>query len=184
MILRLLTWHGIAGIAASMGLAALLAMQWVQTRHWRARSAELEVLYRQEQASLAATIANARAAADSARAADRANADRVIAEQRAITERTHDDYETRVAAARAHAERLRLASQAAADLRAGGTASMPGVPTTAGSAAQAANEGRLPPADALIATEQAIQLDELIKWVRRQAAVDNNAPAAANLPRD
>ena len=29
----------------------------------------------------------------------------------------------------------------------------------------------------MTATEQAIQLDELIKWVRRQAAVDANAPA-------
>ena len=30
--------------------------------------------------------------------------------------------------------------------------------------------------DALTATEQAIQLDELIKWVRAQAAVDPNPP--------
>jgi hypothetical protein len=28
----------------------------------------------------------------------------------------------------------------------------------------------------LIATEQAIQLDELIKWVRAQGAVDSNPP--------
>ena len=31
---------------------------------------------------------------------------------------------------------------------------------------------------ALIATEQAIQLDELIRWVRAQAAIDPNAAAA------
>jgi hypothetical protein len=30
-------------------------------------------------------------------------------------------------------------------------------------------------ADALTATEQAIQLDELITWVKAQAAVDPNA---------
>jgi hypothetical protein len=40
---------------------------------------------------------------------------------------------------------------------------------------ETAREGRLPPADALTATEQAIQLDELIKWVRSQAQVDVNA---------
>ena len=34
-------------------------------------------------------------------------------------------------------------------------------------------QDRLPDADALTATEQAIQLDELIKWVEAQAAVDN-----------
>ena len=184
MILRLLNWQGVAGIAATICLAALLAVQTIQTRHWRDRSAELEALYRDEQASLAATVADARAAAAIARAADRANATRVAAEQRAITERTEDDYEARLAAARAHAQRLRLPSQTAVDPGAGGTASMPAVPASAGDVAEAANQDRLPPADALIATEQAIQLDELIKWVRRQATVDNNAPAAANLPRD
>ena len=30
----------------------------------------------------------------------------------------------------------------------------------------------------MIATEQAIQLDELIKWVRQQSKVDNDEPAA------
>jgi hypothetical protein len=40
-----------------------------------------------------------------------------------------------------------------------------------GAAAQAAGEDRLPPADALTATEQAIQLDELIKWVRAQGKI-------------
>jgi hypothetical protein len=52
---------------------------------------------------------------------------------------------------------------------------MPTLPGAAGSAAQAAGQGGLPPEDALIATEQAIQLDELIKWVRRQSALDPNA---------
>ena len=184
MILRLLNWQGIAGIGATACLAILLGVQIIQTRHWRDRSTSFETLYRQEQASFAATIANARAAAEVARAADRANAQRVAAEQRAITERTNDDYETRLAAARAHAERLRLAAQPATGSSAGGTAPVSGLPAATGSAAQAASEDRLPPKDALTATEQAIQLDELIKWVHRQAAVDNNAPAAANLPRD
>ncbi len=180
MILRFLNWQGVAGVAATICLAALLAVQIVQTRHWRDSSADFERLYRDEQASLAMTVADARAAAELARAADRANAARVVAEQRAITERTTDDYEARLATARANAERLRLRAQAAADFGAGGGASVPSLPDRAGSAAQSPGEDRLPYSDALTATEQAIQLDELIKWVRAQAKVDNNAPAATN----
>jgi hypothetical protein len=43
---------------------------------------------------------------------------------------------------------------------------------------------RLPLADRLEATEQAIQLDELIKWVRAQAAVDSNGTQVRSQPRD
>jgi hypothetical protein len=55
---------------------------------------------------------------------------------------------------------------------------MPGLPAAAGGPAQAAGDQRLPAGLALTATEQAIQLDELIKWVRRQAAVDPNGSEA------
>ncbi|GAA3897611.1 hypothetical protein GCM10022276_15730 [Sphingomonas limnosediminicola] len=51
---------------------------------------------------------------------------------------------------------------------------MPGLPATTSSTAEAADENGLPAADALTATEQAIQLDELIKWLKGQAKVDNN----------
>ena len=43
-----------------------------------------------------------------------------------------------------------------------------------GGPARAAGQDGLSGSDALVATEQAIQLDELIKWVRRQAEVDPN----------
>jgi len=52
---------------------------------------------------------------------------------------------------------------------------MPGLPAATCRTAQAAGQDRLPPANALLATEQAIQLDELIKWVQAQASVDPNA---------
>jgi hypothetical protein len=52
---------------------------------------------------------------------------------------------------------------------------MPGLPAAAPSAAEAAGHDRLPYADALTATEQAIQLDALIAWVKAQAEVDPNA---------
>ncbi len=184
MILRFLNWQGIAGIAASITLAGLLILQKFETGHWRKQSTAFERLYRAEQAALAGTVANYRAAADAARDADRANLARVTGEQRSINERTANDYQARLAAARSLAQRLRVRSQAAAGPGAGGSASVPDVPAAAGSAAQGPGEDRLPRSDRLIATEQAIQLDELIKWVRRQAVVDNNPRAGASPPGD
>jgi hypothetical protein len=171
MIFKLLNWQGIAGIGVSIALTVLLFVQRAETSHWRKHSASFEQLYRQEQAAFAVTVANTRAAAEQARAEDAANAMRVAAEQRRINERTNNDFEARIAAARADARRLRLQPRAAAHPGAGRDASMPGVPATPGGAAQAAEQDELPRSDALTATEQAIQLDELIKWVRAQAAV-------------
>jgi hypothetical protein len=52
---------------------------------------------------------------------------------------------------------------------------VPALSAAAGGADQAADQDRLPLAEALTATEQAIQLDELIGWVRRQHSVNPNA---------
>jgi hypothetical protein len=52
---------------------------------------------------------------------------------------------------------------------------VPGLSAAARGADEAAGQDRLPRSDELTATEQAIQLDELIKWVRSQAAIDPNA---------
>jgi hypothetical protein len=181
MILRLLNVQGIAGIVVSLALAILLVIQKGEIRHWKKQSAGFEQLYHQEQATFAGTVATYRVAAAQARAADQANANRVAAEQRAINERTANDYEARLAA---DAERLRLAAQAAADPRAGRDSSMPRLPVAAGGAAQAPDEDRLPQSERLTATVQAIQLDELIKWIRAQAKVDNNTAAVASPPGD
>ena len=51
----------------------------------------------------------------------------------------------------------------------------PSLSAPARGTAQAAGQDGLPPQDALMATELAIQLDELIKWVRAQADVDPKA---------
>lgn len=185
MIFRLLNWQGIAGVAVAFTLTAMLTVQKLEAVHWKKQSENYEHLYQQEQAAFATTVASARAAADTARAQDKANADRVAAEQQAINERTANDFEARLAAARADAAdiasgRLREQPEAAADSGAGGGPPVPVIPASAGRAAQAAGQDRLPAPDALIATEQAIQLDELIKWVRAQAAVDNNPKAVAS----
>jgi hypothetical protein len=173
-LLRLLGIQGIAGIAVSLALGLLLIVQRGETRHWKTKSGRFEQLYAGERAALAETIANYRAAAaDAARAADQANVARVAAEQRAINERTSNDYEARLAAARTLARSLRgQAPSAAADPGAGGAASLPRLPAPAGGADETAGEDRLPDPDRLLATEQAIQLDELIEWVKAQARVD------------
>jgi hypothetical protein len=175
-LLRVLNVQGIAGIAVALALGILLLVQKGETRHWRKESGRFEQLYGQQQAALATTVANYRAAAAQAEAADKANAGRVAAEQRAISERTSNDFEARLAAARLSAQRLRgQGAAAAADPGGGAAAPVPGLSAASGRPAQAAGQDRLPRSDALTATEQAIQLDELIKWVRAQAAVDPNA---------
>ena len=180
-LLRLLNVQGIAGLAVGIALALLLVIQKGETSHWKRQSGHFEQLYGQQQTALATTVANYRTAAEQARAADQANGQRVAAVQRSINERTSNDFEARLAAARLSAQRLRSESAGTAtDPGTGGGASVPGLSASAGRPAQGAGEDRLPVPDALMATEQAIQLDELIRWVRAQAKVDNEAPAVAS----
>jgi hypothetical protein len=175
-LLRLLNVQGIAGVAVSLVLGILLVIQRGETHHWQKQGGQFEQLYTQEQAALAGTIANYRAAAQQAETSDKANAERVAAEQRTVNERTEHDFEARLAAARLSAQRLRGQSPAAAgDPRRGAAAAVPGLSASAGGPHETAGENGLSQSDALTATEQAIQLDELIKWVKKQAAVDANA---------
>jgi hypothetical protein len=175
MILRLLGPQGIAGLAASLCLALLLVLQKGETRHWRIQSSRFEQLHQLEQAAHRATELNHRRAAEAARAADKANLERVRSEQARINERTSNDLHQRLAAARAHAEQLRRpAAAAAADPRSGRAAPVPAVPAAPRKPDEAAAQDRFSLADRLTATEQAIQLDELIKWVERQSAIHSN----------
>jgi hypothetical protein len=77
------------------------------------------------------------------------------------------------------AERVRNGTPAA-NPGSGRTAPVSGVPAPTRSPVAAAGQDGLSADDKLIATEQAIQLDELIKWVKAQAAVDVNGAQAAN----
>lgn len=174
-LLRLLNVQGIAGLAIGIALTILLVIQKGETSHWKEQSAHFEQLYGEQQTALADTVANYRAATEQARAADQANAERVAAEQRSINERTSNDYETRLAAARLSAERLRgEASGTPTDGRARRDAPVPSLSAATGGPPQNAREDGFPQSDRLTATEQAIQLDELIKWVKAQAQVKAN----------
>jgi hypothetical protein len=172
VVMRLLGWQGIAGIGVALVLSILLVVQKGETRHWKKQSAGFEQLYHQEQAAFATTVANYRAAAAQARAADQANAARAAAEQAQISREKSDAYETRLAAARAEYQRLRGASAA----HPGGSAGAPvsGLSAPAGQPARPAGEDGLPLDDRFLCTAQSIQLDELIKWSRAEHAVDPN----------
>jgi hypothetical protein len=169
--------------AAKLGavLLASLALVFIihDRNHWKSEAGVRQQQLAQTKAAFDQTVAGYRAAAAQARASDAANAARVKTEQAAINERTADEYQTRIAAARADAQRLRHDATAATDSGVGGRAPVPSLPAPASGAAQSAGEDGLPDIDKLIATEQAIQLDELIKWVRAQAAVDPNTVAPA-----
>ncbi len=179
MILRFLNIQGMAGLAVSLALLGLLLVQKGETRHWRKQSSQFEQLYRGEQAAFTGTVANYRAAAEAARAADLVAAQRVRTEQRAINERTSHDFEARLANARTRADRLRQqGAVASTNIGDRGAATVSGLSAASAGPDQTARENRLPPTDALTATEQAIQLDELIKWVGEQAKVDNSSRVA------
>jgi hypothetical protein len=175
-LLRLIGPQGIAGIVVAACLALLLIVQKVESRHWRKQSARFEELARKGDAERAGIVADFAAAAEAARAADRANAARVSAEQSAINRSSNDDFEARIARARADALRLRQDTAAPADRGHAEASPVPRLPASPGRADEAPRQDRLPDPERLIATEQAIQLDELIKWVRAQAAVDPSGP--------
>jgi hypothetical protein len=159
-------------LIVAIGGALLLALLIHDRNHWKAKTAHYAELLAAERGAHSATVAGYRAAAVQARAADAANAARVRADQAAINERTADDYQNRIAVSRAAAGSMRRTAAAAANPGSGGATPVPGLPAAAGGASQSAGEDRLPNSDALIATEQAIQLDELINWVKAQGGVE------------
>lgn len=102
---------------------------------------------------------------------------RVTALQQEITDDRVQVYSQRLAAARADFDRLRRAQGSAARGGAAGAGqgfAMPGVPDAAGGADGAAGDHRLSDDERFVATKQAIQLDELQNWIRRQATVPTN----------
>jgi len=166
-----------AAIKAGVFLFAAFALALLvrDRNHWKSEAGIRQQQLAQTKAAFDQTVAGYRAAAAQARAADAANAARVKSQQVQINERSANEFETRIAAARADARRLRDEQATAAHPGAGRATPVPGVPAAPGGTAQSTRQDGLPESDKLIATEQAIQLDELIKWVRKQAAVDPNA---------
>lgn len=99
---------------------------------------------------------------------------REVARQERITDAVRKDYQQRIAALRARADKLRAEARANSEGAAGGVR-MPADAQAAGGIDEAPDCQRFPAPDVEtdlacreIATAQAMQLDALIDWVRRQ----------------
>lgn len=160
-------------LVIAIGCALLLVLLVHDRNRWKAKTSHYAELLAAERAAHGATAANVRAATERARRADADNAARVRAEQAAINERTEDEMERRLAVARASAERLRHPPDTTAHPGGGRATPLPRLSAAAGEPHETAEQDGFP-GDALLATEQAIQLDELIKWVRAQAKVETS----------
>jgi hypothetical protein len=171
-LLKVLNLQGYIGIGVSVILAILLGLTAYKADHWHDTAVANANLYHSEQAAHRQTVINYQNAAATARKADAANTARVKAEQTAINERTKSDYEARIAAARARADSLRPHAGPAANPGSPRTEDVPGAPGSSSGTPGATPKDGLSGDDRLIATEQAIQLDELIKWVNRNLVVD------------
>ncbi len=146
-------------------IASLVACAWL----WRANS-HLRDGLETERAAHAQTVANFRKAQTEAEAKQQANLARVAKAQEDITDETVTDYRARLADLRARYGRLRAQGNRSAP----GNAGLPAVPDAAGGIDEAPAENGLLAADALIASEQALQLDALINWVKGQSKVDTS----------
>ena len=175
MLLRLLNPQGIAGLAAAAVLALLLIAAKIDARHLRRsnrRSSSSSIAPRPRRMPRRSPTSGSRPSAPAPPTAPMPSAS--TAAQASISERITNDFEARLADARARAHRLRGPTPAPTDRGGGRSAAVSGLPAAAAGAAEAAGQDRLPDPDRLIATEQAIQLDALIRWVRAQASVDPN----------
>ncbi len=155
-------------VVLAAGLALMLVIRTDQRDDARAA---LET----EQARSAAFASSVSAAARSFQAQFQLAARDVERQQTQITEEVSRDYQSRISELRQrYADLLRRQSGAGAGA-AGGPAGLPAPGNGAGRPDGAATDPGLSLAERYIATEQAIRLEALQEWVRRQAAV---APAA------
>jgi gas vesicle protein len=165
--------QGWLGVIIGAALSVLLAIQTGKTHHWEHQANHYQLAYTQEQSAHRQTVINYQQAAEKARQEDAANKARVEAQQAAINQQRDATYEARIADARARADRLRQQlEQATAHPGSSPGAPVSGLPAAPSGPDGTSAEAGLPPEDALTATEQAIQLDELQKWVRQQHGID------------
>ena len=154
----------------SLALALLSAFLWLNGVHSRHEAAKWKKLAGQCAELRKLDARNWQAAADAATAANKAQIAKVETRQATITKDVTDDYETRLAALRA-ADRLRANAKADRGRANGDRASA--LPVAAPGA-----DGQAVPfsgSDLLLAQETELQLNALIDWNERQAAVDPNA---------
>lgn len=156
-----------------IGLALLLAVIGVLLLKLEARTADRDKWQTRavaEEQAHKQTVANYRAASDEAQRQAQANVARVKAAQAAITERTVNDYQARLAAVDARYERVRRQIATQAHLSSSDPAPM-SIATDATCRAYAAADCDTLLSRLMVAEKQAVQLIALQSWVRDQAAV-------------
>jgi hypothetical protein len=172
-LIKLINIQGWAGIIAATILATLLGLQIGKTHHEHTSAGAWEQKFNGEHSAFLQTIINYSHAVEQAREDDAANKARVEREAAAVSHERQTSYEARIADADARARRLQQQADAAAAHQGGsGAAPVPGVPGAAGGADGSPGEDGLSRDDRLIATKQAIRLDELQKWISGVLGID------------
>jgi hypothetical protein len=154
-------------------VSTLLALTWgvhgaMDARHWKKLSDNYEKLYNQDHLAFGLTVLNYRTAAAKQKADDDAKNARTVASQQAASQETIDEYQARLAAARAEYQRLQ---SSAANPGGGAGTGVPSLPAPPSGPPQSTADGL---SLRYTCTAQGLQLDELIKWVTRQHAIDPN----------
>lgn len=103
---------------------------------------------------------------------DAAHAREVEAQHDQASKESSHDYQAELTRARAaYAELVRRNAARGTDQGGRGLASVSGAAPTAAGSGATTTEGRLPPADALTATEQALQLQAILDWGKKVGVV-------------
>jgi len=161
----------LGGLAVGL-LGVMLMFAKAGERHWH-KEAD------QTKQALADTVANYRAASDEATRLAAANVARVKSEQTAITERTLDAYQTKLADSASRYDRLR--AQASGYLSRPSEAGLPDTRETTCRAVAGAGCDAIP---SLLkaAQDNTDKLVSLQAWVAAQSAVSVNQPPASPTP--
>lgn len=157
----------------SLALAALSAFFWAQRNDARHDAAKWKGLTVQLNAARDADRLNFIAAGMKAEAANKAQVAADEAHRANISKESNDAYQSQLAALRADFSR-RMRAQAGADQGRPGNGSLSPLPDAA-----SRPDGQAVPSDQpdlLYVAETELQLNALIDWTRRQAAIDPNAP--------
>lgn len=163
----------VALLAASVVLLLMLNTRTADRDQWRDRATAEEQAHAQ-------IVANYRTASAEAQRQAQANVARVTAEQAAITERTKNDYQARLADVDARYERVRAQLAARTALRSSDPAPV-SIASDATCRAYAGTDCDTLLARLMAAEKQTAQLIALQVWVRDQVAVKVD-PALASEP--
>lgn len=159
----------IAIVLASYGVLGF------EVHHWHSSATNLTTELNQQIANNKQLVLDYTTAAKIAKAQDDANLNRVKVEAAQQNERTDNEYQARVNNLNVELARLRSQSRSTSNPGSPPTAPVPGVPTSPVSVDPKSCSNELLTLDCrFIASKQAVQLDELIKWVNSIHSVNVN----------